>query len=161
LNGEFTYPATGRSANQLLTWSRLGLFGKSAPPIHADDLHTYPQLAALNDESRSLEDRVRSYWDSNCSMCHGVLNDIRASWDARYAVPLAEQGVVSAMAGSLQDPASPLFLVAPGSPEHSVMYLRGATTDPNLRMPPLGRNRADAQYMDVLERWIRSLPAAR
>jgi hypothetical protein len=99
---------------------------------------------------------VRSYWDSNCSMCHGVLTDIRAQWDARYATPLTEQRVVS---GASINTGGTL-LVAPGDPEASLLFLRDRSTDPNVRMPPLGRSRADSDYIELLDSWIQSLAPA-
>lgn len=151
LNGEVLYPATGLRANQLWTWSELGLFDRRLDP---DEIRTLPALAALDDESRSVEDRVRSYWDSNCSMCHGTIRGMRASWDARYQTPLAQQGVV--LGPSVANEGA--FVVVPRDIEASLLAARDRSTDPNLRMPPIGRTRTDVAYIALLERWIRSLP---
>ena len=146
------YPGTQRRANQLLTWSALGAF---KPSGRGRALDAYPRLAGLNDEQRPVEDRVRSYWDSNCGMCHGVLDGIKADWDARYATPLSEQGVVWApLAGN---PSAEEFLVLPGDPEGSVLFERDRTRDPERRMPPVGRDLTDEEYIELLERWILSL----
>jgi uncharacterized repeat protein (TIGR03806 family) len=152
MNGEVLYPATGLKANQLWTWSELGLFDRRLSP---DEVRALPALAALDDESRSAEDRVRSYWDSNCSMCHGIIPGMRASWDARYQTPLAQQGVV--LGPSVANEGA--FVVVPGDVAASLLATRDRSTDPNVRMPPIGRTRADAAYVALLERWIRALPA--
>jgi uncharacterized repeat protein (TIGR03806 family) len=155
LNGPYTYPATGREANQLFTWSRLGMLNTS---IAFGAAASYPRLAALGDETRSLEDRVRSYWDSNCSMCHGVDEDIRATWDGRYQTPLAQQGVIyGSLSGEVEFPED-TYMVVPGSRERSAMWERDRSTDARVRMPPLGRTRTDVEYIALLERWIDSLP---
>jgi uncharacterized repeat protein (TIGR03806 family) len=151
LNGEVRYAATGLQANQLWTWSELGLFDRR---LSQSEIRALPALAALEDESRSVEDRVRSYWDSNCSMCHGSIRGMRAAWDARYQTPLAEQGVVSGPSVANEG----AFIVVPGDVEASLLAVRDRSTDPNLRMPPIGRTRADVAYIALLERWIRSLP---
>jgi uncharacterized repeat protein (TIGR03806 family) len=151
LNGDVLYAATGLQANQLWTWSELGLFDRR---LSQSEVHALPALAALGDASRSVEDRVRSYWDSNCSMCHGTIPGMRATWDARYQTPLAEQGVL--LGPSVADEGA--FVVVPGDVEASLLAVRDRSTDPNLRMPPIGRTRADADYITLLERWIRSLP---
>jgi uncharacterized repeat protein (TIGR03806 family) len=156
LNAVLEYAATGRRSNQLLTWSALGLFGESlVRETNAEILAAFPQLAALDDESRSLEDRVRSYWEGNCSMCHGVKHEIRAYWDARYSTPLLDQGVLWAApySGDVQDEA----VIWPGEPTRSVLFSRSSTIDPNRKMPPLGRNRVDERYVEVLRAWIESL----
>ncbi|HTV19502.1 MAG TPA: PQQ-dependent sugar dehydrogenase [Polyangiaceae bacterium] len=153
LNGEMVYPATGQRANQLWTWSELGLFDRR---LEENEVRALPALAALDDESRSVEDRVRSYWDSNCSMCHGTIPGMRATWDARFQTPLGSQGVVLGPSVGTEG----AFVVVPGDVEASLLVERDRTTDPNRRMPPLGRTQTDAAYIALLERWVRSLPSA-
>lgn len=137
--------------NQLRNWAARGLFGDV--PVVSDDVVA---LSPLADESRSLEDRVRSYWDGNCSMCHGVLHDIRANWDARYRTPLAEQGVIGGISLYGAGDGSTL-LVQPGAPQRSILYQRSATRVEGLRMPPIGSERPDDAYLMLLERWISAL----
>lgn len=157
LNGEHVYFPEGEAfpANQLSTWENLGLFDREIGHRPTSD---YPQLANLADETRPAEERLRSYWDSNCSMCHNADSPL-PSWDARYVTPLARQGVIGAesYAGPRADE---LLLVTPGRPEASLMYLRATSTEPRMRMPPLLRNRVDTQYVSLLESWIASLPPA-
>jgi uncharacterized repeat protein (TIGR03806 family) len=159
LNGPFAgpYPTDGEAAtNQLAGWVAHGRFGE-VPDL--DELDEYPRLSPLTDETQSLTQRVRSYWDANCSMCHGVQGSLRAEWDARYRTPLAEQGVVGASAiNGGRDGA--VHLIEPGFPERSIMYQRNATLLSGQRMPPLASNRRDEAYLGVLERWILSLPEA-
>jgi hypothetical protein len=115
-------------------------------------------LANIDDPTRSAEDRVRSYLDSNCSMCHGVLPDIRAHWDARYQTPLAQQAILEGpLDGEAELPADAL-VITPGDPELSAIYLRDGSDDPDLRMPPIGRQTIDQNYLRLLESWIQSLP---
>jgi uncharacterized repeat protein (TIGR03806 family) len=154
LNGPFDSALPGQNevpANQLASWDALGLFEASI-----GDPAQYGHLAALGDESAPLEDRVRSYWDSNCSMCH---NDSASSpsWDARYQAELAEQQVLMAMplAGAGPDD---VRLIYPAEPERSLILRRGSSTMAGVRMPPMLRNRNDAPYLDVLRRWILTLP---
>lgn len=143
--------ADPETTSQLHDWAERGLFGDSPPAF--DDV---VPLAPLDDESLSPEDRVRSYWDGNCSMCHGVLRDIRANWDARYRTPLAEQGVIGGISVYGAADGSTL-LIEPGMPQRSILYQRSATRVEGLRMPPLGSERPDDAYLKLLERWISSL----
>jgi len=155
LNHDMAYAETGRTANQVYTWGQVGLLDIAPDEATVGELVS---LAAIDDEMSPLEDRVRSYWASNCSMCHGSLPDIRASWNARYEVPLAEQGVVLGPSESAGDENA--FLITPGDPEASVLFLRSRSELPGFAMPPLGRSVEDAAYVAALERWIRSLPAS-
>jgi mono/diheme cytochrome c family protein len=140
--------------NQLVDWSERGILDTT---LDAADVAALPSLAPLSDATRSPEDRVRSYLDANCSMCHGENPNLRATWDARYSTPLGSQGIIDgALSGEAILPPGTL-IVTPGDPEHSALWLRDGSNDPALRMPPLGRQSIDSDYLAVLEAWIESL----
>lgn len=151
LNLPFQYRAEAPAINQLVAWSGWGLLDVSIDNTEAE-LTT--RLAALDDESASLEHRVRSYWDGNCAMCHRGSEGSVPGWDARISTPLSEQGVDAEPVNSLSTAS---HLIAPGAPGQSLIYQRGDTVDRAQRMPPLGRNRVDSAYIEVLTRWIDSL----
>lgn len=155
LNGNFEYgtafDANAASANQLAVLDSLGLFDA---PI--GDPAQYGHLSAIDDSSAPLEDRVRSYWDSNCSMCH---NDSPSSpsWDARYTTPLADQKVLMTM--PLSGPGdNDRRLIVPQDTARSYLFLRVDSDQPGVRMPPVLRNRIDEAYVEVLRSWILALP---
>jgi uncharacterized repeat protein (TIGR03806 family) len=151
LNRRATYRADRPPVEQLAAWSSWGLLDT---PLDVVDLGFAPRLSALSDESASLEERVRSYWDGNCAMCHAGADGAVPGWDARYETAFEDQGLDA----TPRSPAIPApRLIAPGSPDESLIYLRGDTTDLGRSMPPLGRNRIDDAYIDVLGRWIASL----
>ena len=144
---------SGQATEQLALWALRGMFHEP-PDIAA--LELYAQLTPLDDDAASLEERVRSYWDANCSMCHGVRTNIRAEWDARYETPLDRQGVIGATALNAA-PDGATLLVEPGNPARSILFERSAALD-GRRMPPLGTHRPDERYLNVLRRWIEALP---
>lgn len=153
LNGSYKYPASKVTDNQLRTWSHLGLF--DSPPAELD-IPTLAKLFAPADTNASLQDRARSYLDSNCSYCHrpgGVL----AQWDGRWDTPLASQGLLNA------DPLKDLGitgakLIKPGDLDHSLIHYRTNSLGGH-QMPPLGKNKIDATGVKLLEDWILSLPS--
>jgi hypothetical protein len=150
------YPDTGRVANQVFTWGQTGLL--DVAPDQAS-IERSSSLAALDDETAPAEDRLRSYWASNCSMCHRgseTAPGIFAAWDARYEVPLQDQGVID---GRLAEsaPDDDARVVVPGDLDKSVLYQRSNSTLPGYAMPPLGRSSVDPKYVALLEEWIRSL----
>jgi hypothetical protein len=155
LNHDMLYVETGRVSNQLYTWAETGILELEPDQAAIEELDSY---ASLTDESQSLDKRVRSYWASNCSMCHGTVPDIRANWNAHFDVPLEERGLVD-----IQSEHSDGILIVPGDPEGSLLYQRSSTTDPGFGMPPLGRSAPDPAYVAALSEWILSLddePAA-
>jgi uncharacterized repeat protein (TIGR03806 family) len=153
LNREVSYRLDRPPIDQLSAWSEWGLIDRR---IDVSISAQAPRLAAVADEQASLEDRVRSYWDGNCAMCHAGADGVVPGWDARFSTALDDQG----LAEPPQNPRAPATrLIEPGSPEQSLIYVRGDTAEVTLRMPPLGRNRVDDAYIELLGRWIASLEA--
>jgi uncharacterized repeat protein (TIGR03806 family) len=156
LNGDYAYPSSdggeGFSANQLGVWARLGFFDR---PVGDRPFSEYPRLANLADSAQPVELRIRSYWESNCSMCHNADSPI-PSWDARFVTSLQHQGVLDAESYAGPDPLGRL-LIAPGDPEQLLVVVRATSTAPLVRMPPLLRNRVDDEYVALLKSWIASL----
>jgi uncharacterized repeat protein (TIGR03806 family) len=151
LNREQSYAPESPPINQLLALSGWGMLDAE---LDAEAAARAPQLSELTDASAGVEQRVRSYWDSNCSMCHAGSEGSVAGWDARFSTPLSEQGLGDApkngaFAGSQ--------LIANGAPERSFILARSNSVEPALRMPPLGRNRVDSTYVELLRQWITSL----
>jgi len=152
LNRNYQYRSDFPASNQLVAWSGWGFldhdFDNTATMIA-------PRLASLADESEPLEQRVRSYWDGNCAMCHAGKEGSVLGWDARFVTPMDQQGLERAPRGG--NPNLPSMLIDPGKPDDSYIFVRGDTAEQPLRMPPIGRNRIDATYVQVLQQWIESL----
>lgn len=89
-------------------------------------------------------------------MCHGVIDGLRATWDGCYWTPLEAQGVLLVAPFGGADVEGEV-LISPRDLERSVLYQRDKSVDVVDRMSPMGRNRADEQYIELLERWIASL----
>ncbi|MBL8519664.1 MAG: CHRD domain-containing protein [Betaproteobacteria bacterium] len=146
LNGNYTYAATGRTANQLLTWSKMGMLS----PALADqaDYPEYEKLVPLNDTTATLEKRVRSYVDSNCSYCHGGGTSPGPIWDARYTTPLLNQNIAH------HPTLNPLGVLRRFDIDNSRLRIRDGV-DPRvasfpLPMPPLARNVPHAEWLAVM-----------
>jgi uncharacterized repeat protein (TIGR03806 family) len=152
LNHEIDYGHGYPAINQLVAWSSLGFLDRT---FSEEDAEAAPRLVNVADETASLEARVRSYWDSNCSMCHAGTAGSVEGWDARSFTPLEDLGLDQPP--QMLGPNMPAVLIEPGDPEGSYIYVRSATVERARRMPPIGRNRIDPTYIDVLARWIDSL----
>jgi len=151
LNRDFTYPS-GVTDNELRTWNHLGLFDTN---LDKPDLNTLPKLARLDDPTRSLEDRARSYLDANCAQCHRPKGTV-AYFDARYDTPLVAQNLIDGPV-LIDERIDNSRIVAPNDIWRSLLYLRANTTEA-FKMPPLARNTIDEHGMNLLRQWIESLP---
>jgi len=151
LNGDFTYPATANTDNQIRTLNRLGLF---SPAIDETKIAGFAKLAPLTDLNASLADRARSYLDVNCAHCHrpgGVGN-----YDARYDTPQADQNIINVPAAvtlGLND----ARIVKASDTDHSVLYQRLTSVVPTVKMPPLAHNRVDVRAARLMREWINSI----
>jgi len=153
LNGNFTYPKTGRTANQLSTLSGIGYLDSG----YQESLRPYYlQSHNIADTSASVELRARSYLDANCSQCHRP-NGARADFDARLTTSLPDQKLIN---GSIEGHFSsqPEAPILPGDLTHSIIYFR-ANQVGTYQMPPLAKNVVDSAAMQVFADWINSLAA--
>jgi glucose/arabinose dehydrogenase len=149
LNRGFNY--SGILDNQLRAMANAGYFLGTV-----SNLHGSRWLAALTDETVSLEQRVRSWLAANCAGCHPGAGGI--SFDARIFTPLLGTTVASGtrlINGSLVntggDPNN--RVIVPGSLSNSMLLTRISTRGP-VQMPPLGTSLVDTQAVALISRWI-------
>ena len=153
LNGNFTYPATGQTDNELRTLNRLGLLN---PAINETNIPNFTQMVAVTNQAALLVDRARSYIDANCAQCHRP-GGSGPTIDARYDTPLTNQNIINAILAkaNLNDPNT--RVVVPDDVWRSLLWVRMGTTDSLLKMPPLARNLVDTNAVQVIGEWINSL----
>ena len=155
LNRSIVYEKTGVEANQLVTLSHLGII-----PEAIDDITTegYLTHSSINDQTKSVEDRARSYMDLNCAYCHRPQTGIRGNFDLRLINSLAQTNLLGAQPNnSLGIPGESILI--PGDTARSILYQRVHSIDPAIMMPPLSKNRVDEQGVALLEEWILNLEA--
>jgi glucose/arabinose dehydrogenase/mono/diheme cytochrome c family protein len=145
LNRIFDY--NGIIDNQLRALNNAGYFSPSV-----DNLNSLRALASLDDESISVEQRVRSYLAAHCASCHQPLGSVAASFDARLTTPLSNAKIIE---GSLSDYQGDLSnrVVTPSSLAHSMLLTRITTLSAG-RMPPFGSTVLDSQAIALMSRWI-------
>jgi uncharacterized repeat protein (TIGR03806 family) len=140
--------------NQLDYWQQLGILQLDGTV--ADQ----PRLVAWQDATQNLNDRARSYLDSNCGHCHsstgaGDTSGLYLDIGTNNSVRLGECKLPIA-AG--QGTGGHRFSIVPGDPEHSILVFRMQTRDPGAMMPELGRSLVHAEGVDLISAWIAALP---
>ncbi|MEM9141477.1 MAG: Ig-like domain-containing protein [Bacteroidota bacterium] len=153
LNKDYTYGQTGRTANQLVTLSHLGILNQT---ITDSDTGFILTSKAMTDATASLEEKARSYLDLNCAYCHRPGTGNRGDFDLRLNLETIQTGLLSA------SPYLPLGIpnekiVDPGNIGTSILYHRLNSTDPAIRMPPIAKNKIDTSAVQLIEDWINQL----
>ncbi len=153
LNGDFAYPATGVTDNQVRSWSHVGLFNRA---VGATETAGLARMAPVSDASATLEHRVRSYLDANCAQCHRPGGTGQGYFDARFDTPIEQQGLVEGPVQNSLGIAGAL-VVAPGDRSRSMAYHRMDLRGNAEQMPTVASNERDLEALAVLDAWIASL----
>ena len=153
LNKDYTYPKTGRTANQLVTLSHLGILDEDINDADTAGLLT---SKAMDDPNASLDEKARSYLDLNCAHCHRPGTGNRGNFDLRLRLDLVATGLLTASPYESLGIANEK-IVDPGSPETSILYHRANSVDPAIMMPPIAKNKVDEAAVQLINDWISQL----
>ena len=154
LNKSYNYG--NETKNQLTKWIELGkLSNNFSLPTEANTTVNY------NDNSQSLDKRVRSYFDINCAHCHKEHGhcDYRP---VRFAFTetnnnLTNMGVCVDTEDMQNFEPALSKIVTPGNIYRSMLYHRLNTMDETFRMPLHGRTIIHEEGVQLVEEWINSL----
>ena len=145
----------GTVDNQLRTLEHIGVF-QGTLPRRRDDR---PRLVNPYDAKAPLEARVRSYLHVNCSTCHVKEGGGNARMELGLTTPLGEMRLIDEVPIHDRFDITDARLVAPGSPERSVLYQRISRRGTG-QMPPLVSTEVDRKAVELIADWIRGLPPA-
>ncbi len=135
--------------NQLRAMNHAGYF---SPALNEANIPNLTQLHPITDTSVSVEQRMRSYLDANCSQCHRP-GGVQAFWDARIETPIGSAGIINGFVSDNLGIANAKVL-APQDLARSIMYQRISTATLPYKMPPLAKSLVDQDAVTLLEQWI-------
>lgn len=160
MNRDHDYSSVGGHVdNQLRTLEHLGYFklkrkgGKDAA-FNPDD---HPRLANPYDESAPLADRALSYLHSNCAQCHVAAGGGNSQMILSFGTKPEKQNLIDAAPLHDRFGIADAKLVAPGSPERSLVLQRIARRGRG-QMPQLATSLVDERAVAMFKEWIQSLP---
>jgi glucose/arabinose dehydrogenase len=145
----------GVKANQLRTYEHIGLF-EGVVPARKNGV---PPLIDPYNPSAPKEARVRSYLHVNCSICHVLEGGGNSNMQMDLATPLRRAHLIDVVPTHDKFDIADPRIVAPGSPERSVL-LRRISRRTTGQMPPLVSTEVDHKAVELITQWIRGLKAS-
>ena len=140
----------GGGRNQFEAWNQLALVDS---PLNQDEVEDTP---GIEEDQFSLEERARSYMDTNCAMCHQPNSTGHLGrFDFRWSISVANMGIIN------QPPNDDLgmpgaLLVKPGNHSESLLWVRINQRGDN-QMPPLATEKVHSEAVKLIGDWIDSL----
>lgn len=149
LDRDHTY-TNGRTANQVVTFSAIGLFEGVVS-------RTAAVLADPADSGAPLETRARSYLHANCGNCHrpGGVREPNVMMELRFSAAASDLGICGLRPNRTDLGMADAMLLLPGDPARSILSLRMHSLIPSLRMPPLASSVIDPDGTALVDAWIR------
>ena len=136
----------GSSGNFLNLLDQFGYLGNYTPG-------NYPYYVRPDEDDYSLTERARSYLAVNCAYCHFDGGAASGSWDGRHQLTLNDTRLINGYAFNTQLDDDDR-LIAPGLPQHSIIYNRATAQNGYTRMPPIATNVVDPEGSQLLLDWI-------
>ncbi|MCC6847199.1 MAG: PQQ-dependent sugar dehydrogenase [Deltaproteobacteria bacterium] len=137
---------------QLRALEHVGFFGGCLPARP----EALPALADPADAGAPLDARARSWLHANCAHCHLPGGPAPTTIDLRAEATFAAMNVCGTMPQNGDLGVAGARIVAPGRPEDSVLWLRGAMRGAG-QMPPLATLVLDPLGDAVVAAWIDGL----
>lgn len=150
-------PTVAGGGNQLEAMIAAGqLTGAPADPT------TWPRDPTIDDPTASLEDRARAWLDINCAHCHNPTGaartsglDLSITQTDREAIGVCKTPVAAGTGSGGRR-----YGIVPGQPDQSILVFRLESTEPEIRMPELGRNLVHTESVALIRAWIAAMPGS-
>ena len=131
--------------------------------VGAPDSATWPRDAVATDaQTGTLDQRARAFLDVNCGHCHNPTGQARTSGlflDATQT-DIAKLGMCKPPVATGRGSGGLQYDIVPGNPDASIIVYRLSATEPEIKMPELGRNLVYDDGVALIREWITQLPGA-
>jgi len=136
--------------NQLERWNELQLFDRDIRP-----LETYRSYSSLEDASKNLNTRARSYLAVNCAVCHQPYGPAPGGMDMRFSTSTENMNVIGVDPTEYDLGIPNAKRVFPGDKDKSIIFERIRDRG-EYQMPPihLGSERVDMTAIRIIGAWI-------
>ena len=116
-------------------------------------------IDAFDVATGTVEQRARAWLDINCGFCHNPRGAARTSGlylDHLQTEP-AKLGVCKAPVAPGRGSGGLQYDIVPGDPDKSIVMYRIMATEPEIRMPELGRNLVHDEGVTLVREWITAM----
>jgi len=145
-------------------WNKDGLLEQlvaSGQLVGAPPRDSWPRAPdALDPATGTVDQRARAWLDINCGHCHNERGMARTSGlflDIAQTAP-AVFGVCKAPVATGRGSGGFDFDIVPGQPDKSILVYRIESTEPEIKMPEIGRNLVHAEGAALIREWITQMP---
>ncbi len=115
---------------------------------------------AMDPTTGTLDQRARAWLDINCGHCHNPTGAARTSGlflDIHETDP-SVWGTCKPPVATGRGSGGLQFDIVPGQPDASIMVYRISATEPEIKMPELGRNLVYTEGVALIRDWITQTP---
>jgi hypothetical protein len=113
----------------------------------------YPRLVNPYDPKQQLDRRARAYLHANCSQCHVAAGGGNSQIDLEFTTASEKSRLFDVRPVHDTYGLPDARLIAPGSPERSVLLHRMSNRDRG-HMPPLATSIVDRDAVSLIKDWI-------
>ena len=111
------------------------------------------------DETKDINDRVRSYLDVNCGHCHSPTGNDNSTGLYLHLNETRDinLGIFKKPVATGRGSGGYKYSIVPGKPEESILLYRMESMDPGVMMPESGRALTHKEAVDMVRDWIYGL----
>jgi uncharacterized repeat protein (TIGR03806 family) len=127
--------------------------------VGAPSPETWPRApAAMDPQSGSLDARARAWLDINCAYCHNSNGGAARTSGLYLELGQIDPGFCKPPVAAGRGSGGRAYAIVPGNPDASFLLYRLESTEPEVKMPELGRNLVDAEGVALIREWIAAMP---
>ena len=137
-------------SNQLAKWHDQGWI---------DNKFNEVKMINWADESKTVDQRARSYLDINCAHCHieggsADTSGLYLDYNEKREINL---GIYKKPIATGRGSNNLKYSIVPGNPEESILLYRMKSLDPGVMMPESGRALEHTEAIELIGKWIKNL----
>ena len=140
--------------NQLMKWAEMGYLSPDYPA-------EIESMVDWEDDSESLQDRVRAYLDANCGHCHGdgahcSYRSIRLTFEENDKDK--NLGICVPYDEFIPGQNDLEYILTAGDADRSMLVYRMLSNDVSVQMPLIGKSIVHKEGVELMTEYINSLP---